>query len=183
MINPDTANETPRFPPLSIDLVAASIRNVKSLAAKRKDSLVDEIAKSQPNLLAHVLALAKLDVPIEKVDIVLNILLVLHDLFTRATPEGLANVSEEMIESLDRNQWALLKMMDSEEPDEARRLCQLAVKSHPEINALAYANGALHDCGIYDMRKQEDFYCVRAVRNLVDAFSKTRRAVIVKEKP
>lgn len=163
------------LPPLSLDQVAASMRRIQDMPQAEKETLCEDIFNRQSNLLAHVLVLHKLDVPIDKVDQVLHVLLVLYDLFTRATPGELPLVSEDMLDEVNQNQWALLKLMNSETPTEASRLCQLAAKSHPEVNAFAYANGTLHEAGISDTWKKEDVYCVSVVRNLVDALSRTRR--------
>jgi hypothetical protein len=141
----------------------------------KKEALLDDIFKRQPHLLGHVLVLSKLSVPMAKVDRVLHVLLVLYDLFTRATPGGLAQVTEDDLEQIDDNHWALLRLMESEEPAEAQRLCQLAAKSHPEVNAFAFAIGEMIQSGTADMTKKEDELCVRAVRNLVDAFARARR--------
>jgi len=103
------------LPPVSLDEVAASISRIQAMPQAEKETLCEEFFNRQPNLLAQVLLLHKLDVPIEKVD------------------------------------------------------------GHPEINAFAYANGTLHEAGIYDSRNKADVYCIRAVRNLVDALARARR--------
>jgi hypothetical protein len=161
--------------PASVEDVAASVRRVQAMSAAEKEALCDDIFKHQPNLLGHVLVLSKLAVPMEKVDRALHVLLVLYELFTRTTRGGLSQVSVDVLEEVDENQWALLRLMESEEPAEAQRLCQLAAKSHPEVNAFAFAIGAMIESGIVDMQRKEDEYCVRAVRNLVDAFAKARQ--------
>ena len=161
--------------PSSIEDVAVSARRIQSMSPAEKEALCDDIFKHQPNLLGHVLVLSKLGVPMEKVDRVLHVLLVLYDLFTRATPGELTQVTVDELEHIGDNHWALLRLMESEEPAEARRLCRLAAKSHPEVNAFAYAIGEMLESGIADMTKKEDEFCVRAVRNLVDAFARARR--------
>lgn len=128
-------------PPASIEEVAASIRRIQSMSQVEKEGLRDEIFSTQPNLLGHVLVLSRLDVPMEKVDRVLHVLLVLCDLFTRTTPGGLTQVTIDELEDVDDNHWALLRLMESEEPAEARRLCQLAAKSHPQVNAFGTCSG------------------------------------------
>ncbi|MCE9616522.1 MAG: hypothetical protein K8T26_19785 [Lentisphaerae bacterium] len=158
----------------TIEEVAASVGRVQAMSRAAKEELCDDIFRRQPNLLGHVLVLSRLHVPMEKVDRVLHILLVLDDLFTRTTPGGLPQVSLDELEAVDANQWAMLKLMDSEDPDEARRVCQLAAKSHPEVNAFAFALCHLIESGVSDMLKKEDEFCVRAVRNLVDAFARAR---------
>ena len=172
----DTSAKQKTLDPLSIDALAASAVRIRDMSLKEKEAVVDEIAILQPNLLALVFVLNSLEVPIQKVDQVLHILLVLYDAFKRSMPEGIPMISEDTMEAVDKNQMALLRLMDAEEPEEAARLCRLATTSHPEINAFAYANGTLRDAGMYDAKKQDEFYCVRAVRNLVDVFSRTRRS-------
>ncbi len=162
--------------PASIEDVAASVRRVQSMSQSEKEALCDDIFKEQPNLLGHVLVLSKLDVPMEKVDIVLHVLLVLYDLFMPATPAGLPQVTMDELEDLDTNHWELLRLLESEGPAEASRLSQLAAQSHPEVNAFAFAISHLVESGVSDMTKKEDELCVRVVRNLVDAFARARRA-------
>lgn len=161
--------------PASVTDVAASVRRIRSMSLAEKESLCDDLFSRQRALLAHVLVLSKLDVPIQKVDRVLHILLVLYDLFSRTVPTGLPQVSEDLLEQVDANQLAMLKLIDSEEPAEADRVSRLATTSHPEINALAFATGDLIDFGITNMLEREDEYCVRAARNLVDAFAQAKR--------
>lgn len=162
--------------PVPVKDVAAAIRRVKSMSRAEKEAVCDEILRRQPNLLGHVLVLSKLNVPMEKVDRVLHVLLVLHDLFTRAGSVELPTVAEDELEHIDDNFWALMRLLDSEEPAEAERLVRVATESHPEVNALAFAIGEMKEFGITDMTTKEDEYCVRAVRNLVDAFARARRA-------
>lgn len=161
--------------PASIEDVAASARRIRAMCPADKEALCDDIFKRQPNLLGHVLVLSRLNVPMVKVDRVLHVLLVLYDLFTRTTPGGLPQVSIDELEEVDDNQWALWRLMESETPAEASRLCQLAATSHPEVNALAFAIGDMMEAGISDMMKKEDEFCVRAVHNLVGAFARARR--------
>jgi len=145
------------------------------MSQAEKEALCDEIFTRQPNLLGHVLVLSKLNVPMEKVDRVLHVLLVLYDVFTRAGSVELSKVSEDEMEHVDDNFWALMRLLDSEEPAETGRIVQLATESHPEVNAFAFAIGEMNESGITDMTKKEDEYCVRAVRNLVEAFARARR--------
>ena len=171
-----TRNSQESIPPASIEEVAASVQRIRSMSPAEKEALCDVIFKKQPTLLGHVLVLSKLKVPMEKIDRVLHVLLVLYDLFTRTTPGGLLQVSEDLLEQVDANQWAMLKLMDSEEPAEASRLCQLSLTTHPEINALAFATGELVEAGMAKTMGKDDELCVRATRNLVDAFAHARRA-------
>lgn len=170
-----TTNREQDIEPASIDEVAASARRVQAMSPADKEALCDEIFRRQPNLLGHVLVLSRLHVPMVKVDRVLHVLLVLYDLFTRTTPGRLTQVTIDELEEIDDNQWALLRLMESESAAEASRLCQLAAKSHPEVNALAFAIGDMIESGISDMTKKEDEFCVRAMHNLVCAFARARR--------
>lgn len=160
--------------PASMDDVVFSVRRIRVMSKAERTLLCDEVYNRQPALLAHVLVLSRLGVPMEKVDRVLHILLILYDLFSRTSPAGLPPVSEETLERVNANQLALLKLMNTEERSEARRLCRLSVESHPEINVLAFIIGDLGDAGITDMSKREDEYCVRAARNLLDAIVQVR---------
>jgi len=157
-----------------MDDVVASVRRIRAMSQDERMSLCDEVYRRQPALLAHVLVLQRLGVPMKKVDRVLNVLLILYDLFCRTSTVNLPPVSEETLERVNANQLALLKLMDGEERSEAIRLCKLSVTSHPEINALAFIIGDLRDAGITDMSKKEDEYCVRAERNLLDAIIQAR---------
>ena len=65
--------------------------------------------------------------------------------------------------------------MESEEPAEASRLCQLAATPHPEVNAFAFVIGEMFQSGVSDMTKKEEELCVRAARNMVDACARARR--------
>jgi hypothetical protein len=88
-------------PPASIEAVAASVQRVQSMSREEEEVLVDEILKRQPNLLGHVVVLSKLNVPMEKVDRVLHVLLVLYDVFTRAGTVDLPTVPEDDLEHID----------------------------------------------------------------------------------
>ncbi len=152
----------------------ASVRRIRAMSQAERMALCDEVYGRQPALLAHVLVLPRLGVPMQKVDRVLHALLILYDLYSRTSAGGLPPVSEDILEQVNANQLALLKLMDSEERSEALRLCKLSVSSHPEINALAFLIGDLREAGITDMVTHEDEYCFRAVRNLLDAIIRVR---------
>ena len=160
--------------PVPLTDVVASVRRVQEMSKADRLLLCDEIYKRQPALLAHVLVLHRLGVCMQKIDRMVNILIVLYDLFSRASPTVLPPVSEDILERVNTNQLAFLKLLEGEDRNELKRLCELSVSSHPEINALAFILGDLREAGIADMHQKEDEYCVRTARNILDAIIWTR---------
>ena len=57
--------------------LAAAINAVKPTDLRQKEQICDRVHAEQPNLLASVLALPRLRVSMQTVDVVLNILIVL----------------------------------------------------------------------------------------------------------
>ena len=160
--------------PVPLTDVVASVRRVQEMSKADRLLLCDEIYKRQPALLAHVLVLHRLGVCMQKIDRMVHILLVVYDLFSRSSPTVLPPVSEDILERVNANQLALLKLLQREDRNEFNRMCKLSVSSHPEINALAFILGDLRDAGIADMHQKEDEYCVRTARNILDAIIWTR---------
>ena len=82
-----------KTPSVSAAHLAAAIVAVKAMDVRQKEQVCDRIHAEQPNLLASVLALPRLGVSMQTVDVVLNMLIVLT-LAIDNSGQSLATVTE-----------------------------------------------------------------------------------------
>lgn len=66
-------------PAISSQHLVAAVLRVEQMSLKEREQLADEIHAQQPNLLYSVLALQRFGATLEQIEVVLNLLLVLHE--------------------------------------------------------------------------------------------------------
>ncbi|MDD5673395.1 MAG: hypothetical protein PHC61_04475 [Chitinivibrionales bacterium] len=146
-----------------------SIQHVMSLDIRGKEKLADEIFVTQPNLLGTVVVLAKLKVPMAKMDEVFFILFVLYEAFQKRSGVDIPLVTEDMIEDAHKNYIAMLKYIDKEGMDEGGNLIGKAMAKSPNRYISAFVIGHLKDHG-FSAYSEENEYCSRAAKVIMDCF-------------
>lgn len=145
---------------LTIKDIVSSMKHIQSLNMEMKTALCDKIKKEQPVLLGGVLVLNNMKIPIEKVDIVLHVLLILYHSFSKKFQ--LKPVTEEMYELETRKFTSMINYLSGESISDMQLINEQAINFHPEKNAFAFIFGYMKDHGLLntDFHSQE---CMRAL--------------------
>ena len=162
-------------PSVNAEHLAAAITAVAALDIRQKEEVCDRVHVTQPNLLASVLALPRLGVSVETVDVIVHILMTLH-LAVEHSGQILATVSEEDQERQLRNLAAAVRLAECsghEGQDEQAFLQTPAYRK--ESMLLAYVLGRLQSSGIVDQREEHAKYAMLAAINLVNCIAMARR--------
>lgn len=153
---------------------ADSIGYIFSLDLKQKEAISDEIFKKQPQLLFEAIGLYHLKVPPEKMEHVINLLLILYDYFTDRGSIELPMVTERMIDEAEKNIVSMLQLLDKEGPETGWPVMKKGVEAYPEIEALAFYAGYMRDNGFTEKTKENEF-CLRAGKIILDCFMKVNK--------
>ncbi len=128
-----------------IERFADSIEYIFSLDLKQKEAIADTIFKKQPQPLFEAMKLHHLKVAPEKMEHVINLLLILYDYFTDRGSIELPMVTESMIEEAERIIVSMLQLLDKEGPETGWPLMRKGVEEYPEIEALAFYTGYMRE--------------------------------------
>ncbi len=145
------------------------------MAVRQKELVCVRIYIEQPHLLASVVVLPRLEVPMEAVDVVLNILIVLM-LAVETSGQRLNVVSED---DQEREMARLVSAIGfSEGLDDAsmkQSLEQMTAFRHEPV-LLAYVIDTLRRAGLAVIRSKAEKYPVLAAVNLVNCVATAQRA-------
>ena len=148
---------------------ADSIGYIFSLDMKQKESIANEIFQKQSQLLFEAIGLHHLKVPAEKIEHVINLLLILYDYFSDRGSIELPMVSEKMIDEATENIVSMLQLLDKEGSKTGWPLMKKGIEAYPEIEALAFYIGYMNDHGFAE-KTRENEYCLRAGKVILDCF-------------
>ena len=156
---------------LSLDEVVASAKYIQSLEMSKKSALCDRIYNEQPILLGGVLVLNRMQIPMEKIEVVLHILLVLYYSFSKKYQ--LKPVTEEIYEQETEKFSSMIKYYDGESKTEKDRFNVQTIGSHPEKNALAFIFGYMQD---HNMKNTDPYSqdCMRAIMIVFNCMVRAR---------
>lgn len=151
--------------------LSESMAYIFSLDLKQKEAIADEIFKKQPQLLFEAIGLHYQNVPLAKMEHVINVLLVFYDYFTERGDIRLPMVTERMIDEARANIASMLRLLDSEGPENGWPLMKKGVEAYPEVEALAFYTGYMREHGFTENSKENEC-CVRAAKVILDCFLK-----------
>lgn len=160
-------------PWISITAVAQAMQAVDRMDLRAREALVDEIYACQPTLLGSVLVLPRLGASLEQVEIILNILLVVHQAM-RLSGRAWPVVSEDLQERCLNRLVAKMIFLDDLAAPQQEQALQQQVQSHGEPYLLAFVFGRLKDHDLLDVRTDAIKFMVLAAVNLADCVAAAR---------
>ena len=164
----------PSEPTVGAEHLAVAIKAAAAMDIKEKEAVCDTLYVTQPNLLASVLVLPSLGVAMETVDVVLNLLIVLH-LAVEKSGQVLAMVSEEDLERELQRFTASVRFTGGLDEQTIRQSIQQTTAYRKEGILLAYAYDTLRRSGIADQRHESAKYPIMAAINLVNSIANAQR--------
>lgn len=155
---------------ISRDALARAIACVDAMNTPKQEDLADEIFKAQPNMFGSILALRKMDVPADRMEFPVRMLLVC---FLAMKESGIVwpKITENDLSRQLKRWLSSVQMGDKLNPKLRMYSTQVYIDAHPEKDLMAYVTTSLAQW-LTDLPVQEsDRYVMMAVQNLVNCIA------------
>ena len=144
--------------------------DVNGMDYAQKVRLADEIAAQQPNLLASILALSRMGVDLEQLEVPLHILLVTFRAMKRSG-HAWPVVSEDVQDRCMQRLTARARFNEGLPGDLAQQMVQQFCDEHPERYLLAFVYGHLGEHDLLRVHTDAEKYLVMAALNLAECIA------------
>lgn len=159
---------------VTVEQLAAAIRAATAMDIKEKVRVCDTIHATQPNLLASVLALRSFGISMPTIEIVLNILIVLH-LAIVESGQVLAIVTEDDQDRELSRYTASVKFTDGLDAASFMRSLEQTTAYRKERFLFAYVLSTLMRSGIATQKEEKAKFPMLAAINLVNCIATAKR--------
>jgi hypothetical protein len=122
---------------ISTDILKVATSKVNAMDLRQKELLADEIFREQPNLLGLVLVQHRLGVSLEKIDFLLNILLINFQAMKESGLKWSKITEDEIEKQMDRFVAIVNFSKDLGKSLKSKSILQYT-KKHPEIYLFAF---------------------------------------------
>ena len=146
--------------------LAHALQKVQSLNIKDKELICDKIYKDQPNLLASVLVQQQLGNSLQDIDVLLNILIVLH-LALNDAEITISKVTEEEQEHQLRILKSSILFSDGLSDNLVKSSVNQYISNHKEPILLAYVIDTMQAAGFFEKKHENSKYLSQAGLNLI----------------
>jgi hypothetical protein len=156
--------------PIKIKHITKSINYVNSLTFNEKATEAEKIHQSQPHVFLTVLALSQDGVSMEKVEHALNVLMVIHKVFSDdSSGRQIPLISRRMLDEALESNTAMLQAIDQEwlTTDES-------INSYFEKNILSYIIGYLKEHGLISPEEENERLLIN-LKTVLDSYANARR--------
>jgi len=153
------------------DLVDAVLR-VERMTFQERERLADEVHACQPNLFFSVLALQRYGVTLEQMEVVLMLLLVLHEAM-KGSGRSWPVISEEVQERCLARLSGRVRFIEGLTPPQQTQATADAVRDHPEPQLLAYVFGEFKESDLLGIKTEAEKMLMLAALNLVECIAET----------
>ena len=155
----------------SRNLVDAVLR-VERMSFAERDRLADEVHARQPNLFLSVLVLQRYGATLAEVEVVLHLLLVLHEAM-KISGSGWPLISEDVQERCLKRIAGRVRFIEGLAPQRQAQATADAVADHPEQQLLAYVFGKLKVSDLLGIKTEAQKMLMLAALNLVECIAET----------
>jgi len=146
------------------------VNYVNSLKFDEKRTEIEKIHQSQPHVFLTVLALSQDGVSMEKVEHALNVLLIIHKIFSDdSSGRKISLISKRMLDDALESNIAMLQTIEQGwlSTDES-------INSYFEKNILAYVVGYLKENGLLASSEENERVLIN-LKTVLDSYSNARR--------
>lgn len=164
------------MPKITRKSLIAALQKIQGMDLKEKEAICDEIHHEQPNLLDSVLVLTRMGVSLAYVDIVLEILMVIH-LAIKESGKKLKTITiKEQRRELKRI-MDYMNLSAGKKPEVFAKLMERYIGYRKEPFLLAYVVVQLKEKGVpYDTREESKHVILTAV-HLVGCIANAKKLV------
>ena len=146
------------------------------MSLSEKETVMDEIYVQQPNLLASILVQQKLGNTLEQMDVLLNLLLVIH-LALKKSGVRLETISEDEQEQQLRRFIAKVNFTEGLDAVSYEKALQQSIE-HEEQLLFAYAHRVVMDAGFVYLQHENSKYLTMCALNLVNCVAAAKEKSI-----
>ena len=161
-------------PTVSVAHLAAAIGTAAAIDFRQKEQICDRIHAEQPNLLASVLALPRLRVSMQTVDILLNALIVLT-LSVDKSGQRLTTVTEVDQERELERLVATMRFSKGLDASSMAKSIQQTTAYRHESCLLSYVVDTLRRAGLTEAKDEAAKYFILAAINIVNCIATAKR--------
>jgi len=145
------------------------------MSLQEKETIVDEIFNEQPNLLASVLVQSQMGNSLEKIDILLNILIVAH-ICLKESGVKLKKITEALQETEMGKFVAVVNFSEGLNSARINSSISQYITSQREKYLMAYAFNEMNNSGICSLETENSKYLIMAGINIVNCISVAKLA-------
>ncbi len=147
--------------------LAGAVSKARAMTMPEKEVEFDIIHKEQPNLLGSIIVQQQMGNTLEEIEVLLNLLLVVH-LSLREAGVQLPTVSEEEQDRQLRLLVARVRFSEDLDKSLFDQALQQMIDDHPEKYLFAYALNEITQAGFLSIKKESAKYLIMAGLNLVN---------------
>jgi len=155
------------MPRVRPDHLAAAIAKASAMSMAEKEAEFDVIYQEQPNLLASVIVQQTMGNSLEQMEVLLNILLVIH-LSLQEAGVVMATVSEEEQERQLRRLTEGVQFAHSLDDHSLTVVLNQMIEDHPEKWLFAFAFDEMMKAGFPQLKQECSKYLIMCGLNLVN---------------
>lgn len=170
------------MPTVSAEHLVNAVHRVQAMTIHEREVLADEIHAVQPNLLYSVLVLQRFGATIEQLEVVLTLLLELHEA-AKESGHRWPLIEEVVQERCLARLTARMRFVEGLGPEQTARAVTQALDAHPEPVLLAHVYDTLARCGVLGVRTQAEKYLILAALNLVECMAEAAPGSDVGSRP
>ena len=134
--------------------------------------LADEVHAGQPNLFFSVLVLQRYGATLVQIEVVLNVLLVFHEVMT-ISDSNWPVVSEDVQERCLQRVTGRVRFIEGLSPQLQTQATVDAVGDHPKQQLLAYVFGKFKESDLLGIKTEAEKMLMLAALNLVECIADT----------
>lgn len=153
--------------------LACAVTKARALTMIEKEAEFDIIYKEQPNLLGSVIVQQQMGNTLEQIEVLLNLLLVVH-LSLREAGVQLPTVTEEAQERQLQRLVARVRFSEDLDRSLFDQSVQQMIDDHPEKYLYAYALNEITQAGFASIQKESAKYLMLAGLNLVNCLDEAK---------
>ena len=152
--------------------LARAVLRVEAMSFQERDRLADEVHARQPNLFYSVLVLQRYGATLVQIEVVLNVLLVFHEVMT-ISDSNWPVVSEDVQERCLQRVTGRVRFIEGLSPQLQTQATVDAVGDHPKQQLLAYVFGKFKEGDLLGIKTEAEKMLMLAALNLVECIADT----------
>ena len=145
---------------------------VEQMTFKDRERLAEEVHAGQPNLFFSVLVLQRYGATLDQIEMVLNLLLVLHEAMKNCGASWPV-ISEDVQERCLTRISGRVRFIEGLTPQLQAHATSDAVGDHAELQLLAYVFGKFKENGLLGVKTEAEKMLMLATLNLVECIAET----------
>jgi hypothetical protein len=155
---------------ISLQSLTRAIQKIRAMSMRQKEQVADELFREQPNMLGSFLVQKQMGVSFEKMEFLLDILLICFQAMKESGLDWPLITEDEQDKQLARY-VASVKFGEDLSPSLSDLAMKQYIENHPEQYLLAFVTGETTDWLSRIIPEQTDKYILLAAANFVNCIA------------